>query len=350
MLRLPFFRVSTAPQFSFTLCVLFALLSFTALASSCSAAITKSSISARPPASTSSLVFAVGDGHVALIDINGKETSRLNVPGLIDGYSTAHSARGSVVLLSQDDRVWEISLEPELAARPVGVVTLPDEDRACLYAEKGETIAKFMHSSRGISVSEEDPDAVCVFFQDRNENMMDVQIAASIELQTGAIKSGVAFSLHDDGECLATAEVCSGHVDPSSPRAKKWRHKDQCTVVNTQTQQTIDLRPLLGLPPGATAEDCDNDGVFLGGESVTGRFITVSHGLQQEDYIYRVVTLLDTKHKGGKPSTLADLDAIGETRVEWATSVNALLFDHEIFILGDEVTRLTVGIGGAFVE
>lgn len=301
---------------------------------------------------SAAMALAVHDGRAALLDQRGQEVAHLDVPGLADGYSVRHHARGSVVVVGGNDRVWELTVSPKLAARPVGTVTLPADQRACLEAAEGDPVAGFMQSGYSVDISAAAADRVCLTFSDRNENMMDVEITATLNLTDGAVTSGVTFAADDrfePGACRVAEKCCeTGKQVPAAPG--KWDMKDGCTLVNADTKAVIDLRPLLKLAPTATPDDCDGNGASLRGQSETGRFLGLIHDMSEGDYMHFTLTLFDTATGTATPKAVRSFDVVGETRVAWARSSDAVLIADELVILGSPLQVIPVGAAAQFLE
>ncbi len=323
--------------------------------SSCNSTSTSTTSTTSPgeAATARPLAFAIEAGRAALPGFDGAEIAHLAIPGLQDGYSVRHPTRDSVIVVGGDDSAWEITLRPKLAARRIGKVALSADHRACLGASEGDAVARYMQSSSSVALSKAPANALCLTLRDRNVNMMDVEITAAMDLGGGGMRSGITYLTPDNpaGTCATAPAVCEPRSTPPREAVqRRWRMKDSCRLFDRRAKVAVDLRPLAELPANATNDDCESDGVFLDGQSVSGRFIGLTHARQEGDYIHSTLTLFDMAGGGGAPKKVGSWSIVGETRRTWATSAEAAMVGGKLIVLGDRTKIIDVGTGAQLVE
>lgn len=291
----------------------------------------------REPLKVDEPTLLVGhDSGLAEYDLDGAlvrvhtETAAIRPRVLPDGtvlFLHRHQGDYALVELSTDGS------ERVVAAVPTGF----DHDSCESIAEESDYLS--VHSDWGFRVDVE-AGVACIDIADRNDNMADLQVSARIDLNTGAVDSGVAMDMTE--ACPETAVACEGEVsrrdarpEPSATFAWSW-DADGARLYPTEPRDGAEAIHVC-LPDTDMADETarEFDCASEESRSRSGRFVLVSGLLSEGDYIHRQLYIVDLatgellrlEPESDQFATIAaeevmtddytGLDVVGESDIRW---------------------------------
>ncbi len=312
--------------------------------------------SALAPSPMHPTLLTSGERGVFLVSENGEALRRTDTPA----SQARRRADGTIFFLHNSGPLMELrsltkDTERVVASVPVNWEVDPSSCTAHA-APSGVTLA--VQDETGFFINPSGTHA-CLSLMDRNLNMLDLAVRASIDLATGAVTSRLQYFedcvVHETDAkdvCAHVPAIRRSTAVSGTNGARKWQFRNGRLHTHESSNNPIELCGQTSIADASCGVDST---------SPSGRWIAITLGTEDGDYIHRSIVLADLDtgeivaldQDGGLqighqlPSCLAMnscVDIVGETPVHWFPGSDQFSIDDKLIDLRTKQLRKLPGI------